>query len=89
MITGPLDDRLFSCSFYPLISNLTRITSHTATLIDNIFTYQLSDVFNGIVPCTYGPTLAWGAQYGGHQKNFPDIPKQIFRTYHKISPNIM
>ena len=43
-------DRLFSYSFYPLISNPTRITSHTATLIDNIFTNQLSDnVFNGIV----------------------------------------
>ena len=41
-------DRLFSYSFYPLISNPTRITSHTATLIDNIFTNQLSDnVFNG------------------------------------------
>ncbi len=43
-------DRLFSYSFYPLISNPTRITSHTATLIDNIFTNQLSDnVFTGIV----------------------------------------
>ena len=43
-------DRLFSYSFYPLISNPMRITSHTATLIDNIFTNQLSDnVFNGIV----------------------------------------
>ena len=43
-------DRLFSYSFYPLISNPTRITSHTATLIDNIFTNKLSDnVFNGIV----------------------------------------
>ena len=43
-------DRLFSYSFYPLISNPTRISSHTATLIDNIFTNQLSDnVFNGIV----------------------------------------
>jgi hypothetical protein len=44
-------DRLFTYStLYPLISNPTRITSHTATLIDNIFTNQLSDnVFNGIV----------------------------------------
>ena len=43
-------DRLFSYSFYPLISNPTRITSNTTTLIDNIFTNQLFDnVFNGIV----------------------------------------
>ena len=43
-------DRLFSYSFYPLILKPTRITSHTATLIDNIFTNQLSDnLFTGIV----------------------------------------
>ena len=33
-------DSLFSYGFYPLISKLTRITSHSATLIDNIFTNE-------------------------------------------------
>ena len=32
---------MFSHSFLPLISQLTRIKSHTATLIDNIFTNHL------------------------------------------------
>ena len=35
-------DSLFSYAFYPLISKPTRITSHSATLIDNIFTNQPS-----------------------------------------------
>ena len=48
--TQEIIDRLFSYSFYPIISNPTCITSHTATLIDNIFTNRLSyNVFNGIV----------------------------------------
>lgn len=33
-------DTLFSYAFYPLISKPTRVTSHSATLIDNIFTNQ-------------------------------------------------
>ena len=33
-------DSLFSYGFYPLISKPTRITSHSATLIDNIFTNE-------------------------------------------------
>jgi len=40
---------MFSHSFLPLISQPTRITSHTATLIDNIFTNHLPHaVINGI-----------------------------------------
>ena len=43
-------DSLFSHAFFPLISNPTRLTSYSATLIDNIFTNNLSQhVFNGIV----------------------------------------
>ena len=37
-----LIDNLFSYAFYPLISKPTRITSHSATLIDNIFTNEPS-----------------------------------------------
>ena len=40
---------LFSHAFIPVISNPTRLTSYSATLIDNIFTNNLSqNVLNGI-----------------------------------------
>ena len=39
--TSKFLDCMFSHSFLPLISQPTRITSHTATLIDNIFTNHL------------------------------------------------
>ena len=43
-------DTLFSHAFIPLISNPTRLTSYSATLIDNIFTNNLSqNVLNGVV----------------------------------------
>ena len=42
-------DLLCSYMFYPLITCPTRITSHSATLIDNIFTNNLdNDAFNGL-----------------------------------------
>ena len=41
---------MFLHAFIPLISNPTRLTSYSATLIDNIFTKNLSqNVLNGIV----------------------------------------
>ena len=44
-------DTLFSFAFIPLISNPTRLTSYSATLIDNIFTNNLSqNVLNGGCP---------------------------------------
>ena len=43
-------DTLFSLAFIPLISNPTRLTSYSVTLIDNIFTNNLSqNVLNGVV----------------------------------------
>ena len=35
-------DGLYSCTFFPLITLPSRITSHTATLVDNIFTNHLT-----------------------------------------------
>ena len=35
-------DGLYSCTFFPLITLPSRITSHSATLIDNIFTNHLT-----------------------------------------------
>ena len=44
--------QLFTSSFFPLITKPTRITHHTATLIDNIFTNNLEELdesVNGII----------------------------------------
>ena len=42
VLTQEFVNHLFSYAFYPLISKPTRITSHTATLVDNIFTNDLT-----------------------------------------------
>ena len=43
-------DSLFSHMFYPLINRPTRITAHSATLIDNIFTNHLTQtLLSGIL----------------------------------------
>ena len=50
LATQEFVDSLFSHAFIPLISNPTRLTSHSATLIDNIFTNSVSrNIFSGIV----------------------------------------
>ncbi len=36
-------EQLFTSSFFPLITKATRITYHTATLIDNIFSNNIDD----------------------------------------------
>lgn len=42
--TGEFLDVMFSRSFVLLITRPTRLTSHTATLIDNIFTNNIDDI---------------------------------------------
>ena len=42
--TGEFLDVMFSRSFVPLITRPTGLTSHTATLIDNIFTNNIDDI---------------------------------------------
>ena len=37
---------MFSLGLYPLIDKPTRITDHSATLIDNIFTNELDSKIN-------------------------------------------
>ena len=39
--TGEFLDMMYSNTFFPLITRPTRITSHSATLIDNIFQNSL------------------------------------------------
>ena len=43
--TNDILNHMFSSSFFPLISRPTRITSRSATLIDNIFVNSLEDNF--------------------------------------------
>ena len=42
-VTGEFLDALYSNMFFPLITHPTRITCHSATLIDNIFVNQFFD----------------------------------------------
>lgn len=42
-------DSLFSHMFYPLINRPTRITAHSATLIDNIFTNHLTQTLLSVI----------------------------------------
>lgn len=50
-ITGEFLDLTYSNMFYPLISRPTRITPHTATLIDNIFTNHIDShvIYSGLL----------------------------------------
>lgn len=41
--TGEFLDGMYTCMFFPLITRPSRLTSHTSTLIDNIFTNHFSD----------------------------------------------
>ena len=48
--TNEFIDLMYSNGLYPLISKPTRITSHTDTLIDNIFTNDLDhSKFSGLL----------------------------------------
>ena len=42
-LTSDSNDALFSNGFVPMITRPTRVTSNSATLIDNIFTNQLNN----------------------------------------------
>ena len=49
-LTGKFLDMMYSNSFFPLITQPTRITSHSATLIDNIFQNSLeTNLLSGLL----------------------------------------
>ena len=59
-------DALFSFAFFPLISNPTRLTPYSATLIGNIFTNNLSqNVLNGVVQNDLSDHLPVVAYFSG------------------------
>jgi hypothetical protein len=49
--TSEFLDNMYSASFLPLITKPTRVTEHTATLIDNIYCNDIHnyDLFNGVL----------------------------------------
>lgn len=50
--TSEFIDLMYGMSFFPLITKPSRITSHCATLIDNIFTNNISNnTVNGLLIC--------------------------------------
>ena len=49
IITNNFIDHLYSFELHPLITRPTRITSHSKTLIDNIFTTNLSNIHSGLI----------------------------------------
>ena len=74
---------LFSHAFIPLISNPTRLTSYSATLIDNIFTNNLSqNVLNGIVVNDLSDHLPVFAYFSGKTLTH-DRENKVF--IHKIT----
>ena len=48
--TGRYLDMLYSHNLLPVITKPTRITSHTATLIDHIYTNTVNRLISGVIP---------------------------------------
>jgi hypothetical protein len=49
-LTGEFLDGIYSNMFVPLITRPTRITAHTSTLIDNIFTHNFHpNIISGLL----------------------------------------
>ena len=44
-LTGEFLDMMYSNTFFPLITRPTRITSHSASLIDNIHSFFYKNIF--------------------------------------------
>ena len=84
-----LNNNLSSC-IRPLITRPTRITAHSKTLIDNIFTNNIEDeIMSGNIICTISDHLP---QYAVvklvTEKNHPKQKKQTFKNYKKFNlPN--
>lgn len=63
-ITDELINTVYSMSLFPLITRPTRITSHCATLIDNIFmNYMLNKTISGLVVMDVSDQLMFFAAY--------------------------
>uniref|UniRef100_A0A3B5QVU5 Reverse transcriptase domain-containing protein n=1 Tax=Xiphophorus maculatus TaxID=8083 RepID=A0A3B5QVU5_XIPMA len=79
-------DTMCSLGFFPLISKPTRITTHSATIIDNIFT-NITDgeVLSGLFKIDISDHLPVFAIYKNHQKiiTVPVPTKKVFNMSKK------
>lgn len=75
MTDGAFLDVMFSRSFVPLITRPTRLTSHTATLIDNIFTNNFDDIAKSGLPVTdiSDPLPAFSLVHSAQSKTLPNL----------------
>lgn len=90
-------DSLFSHMFIPLINRPTRLTSHSATLIDNIFTNCFSqNGVNGIVlndisdhlpvfAISSAKTLACEKGIKSYKRDYSEINITKFQSYHTLT----
>ncbi|CAH3132241.1 unnamed protein product [Pocillopora meandrina] len=87
-------ESLFSHAFLPLISNPTRLTSYSATLIDNIFTHNLAPcVFSGIILNDLSDHLPVFAYFDNATLTRSTERKIVMRTFnddnlHKFNENL-
>ena len=87
-------DSLFSHAFLPLISNPTRLTSYSATLIDNIFTNNLApSVFSGIILSDLSDHLPVFAYFDDATLTRSTERRIVMRTFnddnlHKFNENL-
>ena len=49
--TADFVDSMYSCGFFPLINRATRLTTSSATIIDNIFTNNLFHAGTSVKEC--------------------------------------
>lgn len=79
-------DTMCSLGFFPLISKPTRITTHSATIIDNIFTnIKDGEVLSGLFTIDISDHLPVFAIYKNHQNSItvPAPTKKVFNTSKK------
>ena len=81
-MTEEFINTLYSLSLYPKITRPSRITSHSASLIDNIFTNQIdNDTVSGLLVCDISDHLPVFTTYNNsHMNNQQDIKLQYRRV---------
>ena len=77
--TNEFLDSLASNSFITLILQPTRITSHSNTLVDNVFSYIISDIISGNFTVTISDHLPQFAIISNMFTNIPDNNSNIYQ----------
>ena len=84
--TGQYIDMLYSYDLLPVITKPTRITSHTATLIDHIYTNTINNLVSGIVTVDISDHLPIFCVAGVSPKR--QCTKLFYRDYSKFNPDL-